>query len=171
MRCAGHGCALPYLALVIDPAFGGVVDQHGGDHDDDHQDERQRRSVAHVEVVEGLFIEVVEVEIGGLQRAALGDDKGLGEDLEGIDQLDDQQKEEGRRQQGQGDAPEALPAVGAVELGGLVQMGRDVLQAGQVDHRAAAHAPDAHQRHRGQRPVRIPEPARSLDADHVAAGC
>ena len=58
-----------------------------------------------------------------------------------------------------------LPAAGAVERGGLVELGRDVLQPAVEHDQVERDAdPDVGDDHRGQRPVRRGEPVDRADA-------
>src|SRR5215211_2306115 len=65
---------------------------------------------------------------GPVKRAALGHDVDLGEQAERGDGDGDQDEGPGRFQPWPGDIAELLPLIGAVQLGGLVQLPRDGLQ-------------------------------------------
>jgi hypothetical protein len=94
------------------------------------------------------------------------EDERLDEHLHGGDDLQHQQH--GKDQLGlrDRDMPDLLPQPGPVQLGGLIQLARDVLQRREVDQRGTAHVHpgggDDHREHRdaheagsrGQRPVR-----------------
>jgi len=86
-----------------------------------------------------------------------------GEDLEGVDQLDDKLEEDRRREHRQRDEPQPRPETRAVQRGGLVQRGRDILQPREIDDRAAADAPQVHQHDARQRPTGAVEPAGAGD--------
>ena len=78
-------------------------------------------------------------------RAAAGQHVDLVEDLHGADQRQDDDDEQVRHEQRQGDAPEDAAGPGAVHLGGLVEVARDRLQAGEQDEGVEAHMrPDRH---------------------------
>src|SRR5438552_5892039 len=102
-------------------------------HDDGHQGPGQGRGIADVALLERLVIDVQRKEERGprgaadLARAAeaagrRGDDERLGEVLEGIDEAQHQVKEDGGRNEGDGDVPETAERAGAVQRGGLVQL-------------------------------------------------
>ena len=68
----------------------GEVEVDGGeDRDDDHEQPGHRGGVAHLELDEAALVEVERVEQCGVCGAAgaVGDDEGLGECLEGVDDL------------------------------------------------------------------------------------
>src|SRR5688572_26239874 len=70
------------LALVVDPGAPGAEDEQGQEHDAEEEDPCQDGGVPHLEVLEGVPVEVEDVEEGRVVRTALGHDQGLGEDLE-----------------------------------------------------------------------------------------
>ena len=74
-------------------------------------------------VDKGYIINVVHQGHGGSAGAALGHHVHLIVHLEAGDGQHDDNKEGGGPQLGQGDVPELLPAVGAVQLSGFVQSG------------------------------------------------
>ena len=63
------------------------------------------------------------------------------EDLERPDDADEEGEQEGWRQEWQCDAAKCLPGAGAIDPGGLVEVWRDVLEASEVDDRAAPDTP------------------------------
>src|SRR5882672_3101226 len=75
--------------LVVDPVARGPQHDRGRDEDDHEEDPREGRCVAHVEVAEGLVVQLDDVEEQGSVLAAdraappayraLADDVGLGE--------------------------------------------------------------------------------------------
>src|SRR2546430_2074927 len=100
-------------------------------HDDGHQGPGQCRGIADVALLERLVIDVQRKEergprgaadLAGAAEAAWrgGNDECLGEVLEGIDEAQHQVKEDGRRDEGDGDVPETTNCAGAVQRGGLV---------------------------------------------------
>src|SRR4028119_2340071 len=100
-----------------------------------------RRGGAHVELAQtGLGY----VDYGGsglLARRPLRDDVGLAEHVRlAQDGYGDDEEEHGPQAR-DGDVQEPLPGVGAVHGRGLVEVARDVLEAGQVDHGVEAERP------------------------------
>ncbi len=125
----------------------------------DEQDERKRRAIA---VAVELVHLLEDQDAGGRRRVARPaqrHDVDVVERLERADDGIDQQEEGGGRKQRNGDTPEELPAVGAVNPGRLVQLGGDVAQPGQEDGRVVAHEhpgrvdDDGDQRQAGRRPT------------------
>src|SRR5699024_7783444 len=113
------------------------------DGDDQHQYEQDHGDGAGIAVLGGVdkshVVNVVHQGHGRIAGAALGDHVHLVVHLEARDGQHDDDEEGGGAQLGQGDVPELLPAVGAVQLGGLVQVRVAALQAGQVDDHVVAH--------------------------------
>lgn len=129
------------LPFIVHPTLGCIVYKHGHRHDDDDQNQDQGGGIAGVEVLEAFLIKVEQVEVGGFQGTAFGDDVGFGEDLEGLDHLDDELEEERWSEQGDGDLEENPQLAGSIDSCRLVQLRRDVLQACQIDDCASSHLP------------------------------
>src|SRR5688572_11522732 len=72
----------PLLRLVVDPPPRPAEDQHGEDEGDEEENPRHRRGIAHLPVAERVVVEVEHVEAARVGGSALGDDIGLGEDLQ-----------------------------------------------------------------------------------------
>ena len=105
-------CDLAFIAyLVVNPTAAGAHHQEGEHHDDDEERPGQRGGVAHAEHLEGLAVQVEHVEERGVEGAAVGGNKGLGEGLRGADDAQYQVEEDGGGQEGQGDGPKLLPGV------------------------------------------------------------
>ena len=126
-----------------------------------------RRGVAHLQVLEGVAVEVDREQQGGVVGAALGHDEGFGEDLQRADDAQDQVEEGDVGDQRHGDGEETAPAAGAVDLGRFVEILGDPLQAGEEDQHAAARRPEAGDDQRRHRPALVDQPARTADADPV----
>src|SRR5690606_2854309 len=90
---------------------------------------------------------------------AARNDKGLCERLERADDQQDGVEEDDRRQQRQRDAPEALPAVGAVYGCRLVVGVRYLPERGEEDHHRGAERPDVEADDCWKRPGRVGDPA------------
>ena len=83
---------------------------------------------------------------------ALGQHEDEIEDVERPDRLQHHRQRQRLRSPGSGDVEEALPDAGAVEIGRLVERGRDVLQPRQQDQRDEGHRfPDIRQQQQTQR--------------------
>lgn len=82
---------------------------------DQHED-RHRSSRRSIKKGKGAFPDVKEDQLGGIRRAAFGQDKQMVDQLDRIDQRIDQDK------QRQHDAPGIGPAAGPFDLGGLAQV-------------------------------------------------
>ena len=138
----------------------------GKDKDEDKQYPGDGRSSAHTLKFEGHLVDIVDDCEGGLGRAALGHHECLAEKLEGADHLDDHEEEGGRTDHGKGYKAEALPAAGAVHLGGVVQFRRHALQCGQVDnHSKAGVLPQCQDNDCRFGPVGIVQPVRRADGE------
>src|SRR5690625_1476090 len=106
------------------------------------QDENRadRRGVAVLTEEERLLVDVEDEHRGRPRRAPGGHDEhqvqAAGDDGHGGH---DEDEEAGGPQQGEGDGAEALPRSSAVDSGGLIVLGRDVLQPGQEDDHVVAY--------------------------------
>src|ERR1700753_2625484 len=140
----------------------------GHNQDDDEQDERGRGRVAHALAGERGVVDPLDGRAAGVVRPALQDQVDLVEDLQRGDDLQHGDQGGGPAQHGDGQPPGLLPAAGAVQGRGLVQVARDLLQAGQVEHEVEADRPphgDDDDRVDGH--VRVGQPARGTDPDQV----
>ena len=102
--------------------------------------DRLGRRAAQVEADEAVVVDLVDQD-----RRRLAGPAGRGNRMddaegveEGVDHVDHQQEEGGRRQQREDDGPEALDRPGAVDGRGLDQRSRDRLQAGQEEEEVVA---------------------------------
>src|SRR5216683_119002 len=121
--------------------------EEGEDEDHREEDPRHRGGRAELEkILERRLVEMLDHRARGVARTALGEDEYLPEDLEGSDDVGDEDEEEHRAEQRQGDGPEAPPPARAIEGGGLVELARDVLEAREIDDEVVArHPPDGGQ--------------------------
>src|SRR5690606_21551082 len=137
--------------------------EHALEDRDDHQEHehhhRDGGGVAELQALEGAREQVVHDDLGGAERPGAGHDVDGREDLERVDHLQHEDQVGGGRQQRPGDVAEHRPAGGAVDLGRLVVLVRDVEQAGQVDdHVVAGALPDDQQDDGRHRPLLVGEP-------------
>ena len=119
--------------------------------DDQHQiDHGEQRAVADVRAVAVLAVDEARDEVGGAAGAAGGDvDNDIGE-LQLEDDADDDDGHRDRQHQREGDLPEGLPAGGAIDASGLLDLAVEALQAGeQHDHHERDEGPGVHD-HDGQ---------------------
>ena len=91
------------------------------------------------------------------------------EGLECLDRLEDEVEEDDRRQQRQRDAEELAQRAGAVHRRGLVEVLRDLPQAGEEDDHRRAELPDREHDQRPQRVVGMRDPARARWTPSVSA--
>jgi hypothetical protein len=101
-----------------------------------------------LEFLEGFDVDVVGECDGGVGGAAFGHDAGGFESgLQAADGAHHEDEESGGGKLGPGDVPESLPRRCAVDVGGFVELGRDVRQCGEVEEHvgAADQDPDAHE--------------------------
>ena len=91
----------------------------GDAHDDDEQDPPGCRGESHVQEPPALVVDEQHQRCGGIARAALGEQEGLREHLEGRDQRQRGGKEDRRRDHRQRHVPEPLPATGTVDGSGF----------------------------------------------------
>ena len=149
---------------------------------DDEQQHRHRRGVAHVEEPEPVVVEEDRVEerralgVAELERAraaclrrlpcrdARGDVR-LREVLQALDHAEHDGEEDHGADQRERHPAEALPRPGAVELGRLVEVPRDVEHGGEEDDHRVPDPPEAQHHERGLRPARVVEPERPLDPE------
>ena len=121
------------------------VEPGRGEHDGE-EDPAHRGGVAEAEELPRLAVDVVDGDVGGAERAALGHDVDEAEDLERPDHRRDEDEEEGVAQAGQRDVAEALQRPGAVDAGGVVPVAGDRGESGlEDDHLVADDHPHADQ--------------------------
>ena len=89
------------------------------------------------------------------------------EHLERGDQTEQQVEEDHRGQQRHGDRPEPVARAGAVHLGRLIQLPRDLLQPGEEDHHRGAELPDREEDHRREHQVGVADPAAQVDPEEA----
>ena len=136
--------------------------QHDGVDDD-----AERRRVALPQLVEPLVVGVLHEEGRRVAGPAAGQDVHGVEGLEAEDHRVDDEEEGRRREQRPGDRREGAPASRPVHGRGLVDLPRDSLQAGQVDHHAepdalpGGHHDDRHQGGGARRTASRPAAART----------
>ena len=120
----------PFSALIAVeyPELGGAENHQRDQHDHKEDDPGDRAGVAHLEVGEALLVQLHAQHIGGLHRAAVGDDKGGGEVLQRLNGLHDEVEEDDRGDLRHRDAEEHLRLGGTVDLSGLIQVGGDIFQ-------------------------------------------
>ena len=127
--------------------------------DERGQHERERRAVAEEAVREGLRVDLRRERLGRVVGAATGEGEDLVERPQPEDQRQRRARRDRRREQRQRHAAEAEPCRGAVDRRRLVELFRDPLQPGQVDHhREPGELPDHRDEDRPERPVGIAEP-------------
>src|SRR5215470_11311272 len=93
-RGMAWAAALMSRPVIGEPPTDPELDR--GDHDDDQEQEvGDSGGVAEVEVLEGLFVQVVDEHRGGVQRAALGTQVDLVEQLHRVDREPYRQEQRG----------------------------------------------------------------------------
>jgi hypothetical protein len=117
----------PLCELVVDPAVGKLDLNKGQNKDEQEENPRQRRSIAHLEVAKGIVIEMEHVEPGGVVRPASGGNVGDGKDAKAANDAQDQVEENHGRNHGQGDVEEALNDVCTVNHARFMQLSGDAL--------------------------------------------
>src|SRR5262245_52666132 len=109
--------------------------QHG--EGEDHREEHPRHGGGGAEleeILESGLVEVLDHGPGGVPRSAHREHEDLPEELEGPDDVSHEDEEQHRPQERERDRPEAPRGAGAVEGGRFVELTRNVLKPGQVDH-------------------------------------
>src|SRR3712207_338128 len=120
-----------FVTLDLSPA--GQADLGVGHHGDDRgYHVGAGCGEAEVEGAERRFVEVVEAGERRVVRAAARQDVRLGEELERAYRREDGAEEDDGPQQRHGDPEKAGEAPRAVHARGIVQLVRDVLQAGEI---------------------------------------
>ena len=135
---------------------------------DDEEHPGERRAVRHLlEREEGLVeVQVVEQGLAARLAGAVEEDERHEEVLENRDHRQDQRVEDDRRHHRDRHVAELGPPAGAIDLGRVVQLGRDPAQAGEIDDDARPDAPDADDHEGRVDPPDVEQPAgRVLDAD------
>src|SRR6201999_1043045 len=113
----------------------------GHDEDDDEQDERGRGRVADALTGERGVVDPFDGRAAGVVRAALEDQVDLVEDLQRGDDLQHGDQRGGPAEHRDRQSPGLLPLAGAVQGRGLIEVTRDLLQAGQVEDEVEADRP------------------------------
>ena len=136
------------------------AEEDGGEQEGDHR-HRDRRPLAELAAGDGALEGERRHQVGGVHRAAAGQHVDELEVGEGEEHREGHHHRDDRREQRQGDPPEALPRGGAVERRRLVQRLRDGLQPGEERDRDEGHAaPDVGGDHR---PAGVPRLAEEVD--------
>ena len=135
--CYGWGGTRPWLKAVIggssclrlqQPELDERHDRH-----EQEQDVRDRRRITLVEELEALLVHVHRDRERLVQRAAIGHDERLLEELQVADHRDDAGEQDRRAHHRERDVPEPPPGAGAVDRRGLVHLPWHQLQAGEED--------------------------------------
>ena len=132
------------------------------DHDDEQEREHRERDRGTLGQQPGADAELVGVgreQVRSVGRSAAGHDVDQLEVGEGLDDREQHDHQRDRHEQRPGDVPEALPGAGAVDGGGLVELGTDGLQAGQQGDGEERHAaPDVDDDDRRHGEVGVAQP-------------
>src|SRR5258708_36342551 len=143
----GGGGGGAECSSVEDPPRENADLKRGDREDDDEEDDRDRRRVSGVEERERLHVEVVADRLRRLIRTATsssrathssGKDQDRLHHLERRDDVDQKDEIGSRAQQRPRHAPETGPCLGTIDSRGLVELGREVGEAGQEDHLVVA---------------------------------
>src|ERR1700716_4024830 len=114
------------LAIVHPRPTETKLDQ-GHNHDDDEQRNGDRRSVTHLEELEGILVDIHDQAAAGVARASFCQNNDRVKHLQRSDHVDNQIEKEGRADQWQGNVAKEMPAVRAIELRCLVVIDGNVL--------------------------------------------
>ena len=136
----------------------------------EEEHERQRRRVAQPVLREAGLVDVLDRRPGGVLRArpALLQQVDLVEHLQRGDHLQHGHEHGGRGEQRQRDVPHLLPRRRAVGGRRLVELARDLLQAGEVEHEVEAdRPPDGRDDHGDHRHARLAEPVHLASPSEV----
>src|SRR5439155_8693426 len=126
-------------SLVVDAALDEAELGHRQHHHQQHQDDALRRRAGIIEPFEAVEVDLVDHQLGGPRRAALGHDVDDAEAVgEAVGHVDDDQEEDGGRQQRQLDVAQPAQQAGAVHRAGLEQRARDRLQRRQEEDEVVA---------------------------------
>src|SRR5919204_3907739 len=166
---------------VVDPAPRVPEDDRGHGERDNEQHHRERAGVAHEVVHERRLVEQDGVEerrvlrvtqvvdrvacLRGLAGGDVGGDVGLREVLEPLDHAEDDREQDDGADRRQRHVPKPSQRPGAVELGRLVQVLRDVENRREEDDHRVPDAPDLEERQRRLRPAGRLEPQRPVDPE------
>ena len=142
--------------------------QHGPGQNQHEQHEGRRRGIAHVPPAEALLVHQQHHAEGAVGRATLGHHIRLGEHLKIANHGHERHEQEGRPQQRQGEVTELSPGAGPIDARRFIELGRDILQAGdEDDHVEAEVLPHRHENDRWHRPVRVAQPVNRLDPEQA----
>ena len=97
--------------------------------------------VAAEAVLERVLVDQQEHGHRRVRGPAGGEEERLEEDLSGADDLEDERDEEDAPQLRQRDVADLVPEGGAVDLGGIVELGRDAGQRREIDDHGARLRP------------------------------
>jgi hypothetical protein len=161
------------LTIGIAQPSPGFLEQDLGDrgadhHRDQQQQDRHRRRVADLEVLEAGEIGVIGDGLGRGARAALGHDVDLVELAERVEQADQKRDRDHPAQHRQDHVAQALPVGGAVELGDLEQLLGQRDQAGEQHERdERGPLPDVGDDDRQQGGLRTGGPLKRAEAEDL----
>src|SRR5215472_3946404 len=142
----------PGSSVVEYPALLENELERGQRDEDQKQTVRHRRSVTCLVPFEAVGVDQVYDCHGRELRSTASEDVDLIEHLPRADETVHHHEEGGWRDERQSDMPKAVPATGAVDLGGLVILLRNALESSQEEHRVeSGGAPDRHQDDRRHR--------------------
>ena len=114
----GQDLARAHLAAA--PAQEVAADQGDADHEERHQEDRDRHPAPPAELVEGDLVGVGGEHLGGRARPAAGHHVDDVEVVDGQDEAEQRRHDDDVLEPGQGDVPEAPPGARPVHRGRLV---------------------------------------------------
>ena len=119
------------------------------------EDDGDRRRIVEARLVERQLVDVGDEDFGGATGAAIGHDIDEVETRHRIEHADHEAEEQRWPQQRKGNAQETAERIGAVDRRGLIEIGGNVLQAGEDDdHVESEHLPDVRGDHQGSAQVK-----------------
>src|SRR4028119_2396004 len=136
MSAGAVAWAISVLPLAEESEVGDAYEQQ-----EEGQHVGHRRGGAHVELAQAGLGYVDDGRRGLLARRPLRDDVGLAEHVRLAQEGYGDDEEEHGPEARDGDVQEPVPGVGAVHGRGLVEVARDVLEAGEVDYGVKAERP------------------------------
>src|ERR1700730_16835679 len=117
------------LSAIVHPRSSEPELNQRHDDNDDKQRNSDRRCVAHIEELEGIFIDIDHQTAAGVAWPTFGQNNDRIEYLKRSDHIDNQIEEDRLADQWQRYVPKVLYPTSPVELGCLVVIERNVLQA------------------------------------------
>ena len=132
------------------------MDDQRNRHNRDKQSPRYSRRIPHLAVFKGILEYQHGHGPGGVHRTSVGQDIGLIEQLEGVDDADYEVEENGGGAEGDGDGKDLPERGGAIDFSAFIIGLGDILNTGKHNQDIIADGSEVHQNDAHQSGILIP---------------